>query len=158
MRAAEAAKNTSVLIEDTVRRISDGTQMVSQTNEAFTEVSQSSVTIKDLVEEIAAASNEQAQGIEQINKAVTEMDKVVQQNAASAEQSASASQEMNAQAENLNTVVDDLVDVIGGQSNAHRRVSAPGPAGGNTAKVKESHALAIPKRKKTVSPNECYSH
>ena len=118
MRAAEAAKNTSVLIEDTVKRINEGTKMVSQTNEAFSEVSTSANTIKDLVEEIAAASREQAQGIDQINKAVVEMDKVVQQNAAGAEESASASQEMNAQAEKLNEVVDELVKVIGGTASA----------------------------------------
>ena len=117
MRAAEAAKNTAVLIEDTVNRIKNGTVLVDETNKAFSEVSTSSVKIESLVGEIAAASNEQAQGIEQINRAVVEMDKVVQQNAASAEESASASQEMNAQAEELKTVVSDLISIVGGRSN-----------------------------------------
>jgi methyl-accepting chemotaxis protein len=47
--------------------------------------------VSQLVEEIAAASQEQARGIEQLNQAVAQMDKVVQQNAANAEESASAS-------------------------------------------------------------------
>ena len=158
MRAAEAAKNTSVLIEDTVKRIKDGTLMVSQTNDAFSEVSQSSITIKDLVEEIAAASNEQAQGIEQINKAVTEMDKVVQQNASSAEESASASQEMNTQVDKLNEVVTDLVSVIGGRVTMQKKR----PSALVTPVQKPSHwkennavkAVAPVKKKTTISPEE----
>jgi methyl-accepting chemotaxis protein len=117
MRAADAAKNTAGLIEDTVKRIQNGTKVVAETNSAFAEVSKASVTIGELVGEIAAASKEQAQGIEQINKAVVEMDKVVQQNAASAEESASASQEMNAQAEYLKLVVTDLIGIIGGSGS-----------------------------------------
>ena len=53
------------------------------------------------MDEISAASHEQAQGIEQINKAVNEMDAVVQQNAAHAEESASAAEELTAQAEHM---------------------------------------------------------
>ena len=69
----------------------------------------------ELVEEIAAASSEQAQGIEQVNKAVTAMDKVVQQVAANAEESAATSEEMNAQAEQMKSVVKGLVMLIGGR-------------------------------------------
>ena len=87
MRAAEAAKNTADLIEGTVKKVKDGSDLVAETNEAFTEVAESSAKVADLVAEIAAASNEQAQGIDQVNTAVAEMDKVTQQNAASAEES-----------------------------------------------------------------------
>ena len=101
MRAAEAAKNTPALIEGTVKKVKEGSELVERTNEAFSEVSKSAAKVADLVSEIAAASSEQAQGIDQINKAVAEMDKVTQQNAANAEESASASEEMNAQAEQM---------------------------------------------------------
>ena len=123
LRAAEAAKNTSGLIEDIVKRIMDGSSLVLETNEAFSKVSKSSVSIGDLIEEIAAASDDQARGIEQINRAVAEMDKVVQQNAANAEESASACQEMNSQSDSLNKVVNDLVEIVGGNtnSNGHQR-------------------------------------
>jgi methyl-accepting chemotaxis protein len=57
--------------------------------------------VANLVDEISAASEEQAQGIGQISKAVAEMDKVVQQAAANALDSASVSEEMNAQAEEM---------------------------------------------------------
>ncbi len=96
MRAADAAKNTADLIEGTVKKIKEGSEVVAQTNSEFSKVVTSSARIGELVGEIAAASQEQAQGIEQISKGISEMDKVVQRNAASAEESASASEEMNA--------------------------------------------------------------
>jgi len=86
MRAADAAKNTASLIEETVKKIKDGSVIVDTTNEAFGKVAASSGKVGELLVEIAAASNEQAQGIEQINIAVVEMDKVTQQNAASSEE------------------------------------------------------------------------
>jgi len=119
MRAAEAAKNTSNLIEGTVKQISEGSDLVIKTNEAFSEVTSSSTKVGELVEEIAAASNEQAQGIEQINSAVTDMDKVTQQNAAS------ASEQMNAQAEEMKRMVENLVMLVEGTKNyskAHKKV------------------------------------
>jgi methyl-accepting chemotaxis protein len=118
MRAAEAAKNTSGLIEGTVKRINEGSELVDRTNEAFSEVNTSSIKAAELVEEIAAASNEQAQGIEQINTAVTDMDKVTQQNAASAEESASASEQMNAQAEEMKMMVERMVMLVEGIQKA----------------------------------------
>jgi methyl-accepting chemotaxis protein len=117
MRAAEAAKNTAGLIEDTVKKVKNGTEIVARTNEAFLKVATGSKKSGELVGEIAAASREQAQGIEQVSKAITEMDRVVQQNAANAEESASASEEMNAQAESMKEYVRDLVAIVGGSSN-----------------------------------------
>ncbi len=114
MRAAEAAKNTATLIEGTVKKVHEGSSLVTTTNEAFEQVSVSSSKVAELVGEIAAASGEQAQGIEEVNKAVTEMDKVTQTNAANAEESASASEELNAQAEQMQGMVDELVGLVGG--------------------------------------------
>ncbi len=114
MRAAEAAKNTSALIEGTVKKVREGSELVERTNGAFAEVSRSAAKVAGLVAEIAAASSEQAQGIDQINKAVTEMDKVTQQTAANAEESASASEEMNAQAEQMKDIATGLMAIVGG--------------------------------------------
>jgi len=119
MRAADAAKNTANLIEGTVKKIKNGSEIVSKTNEAFSKVATGAKKIGELVGEIAAASQEQSQGIEQINKAVAEMDKVVQKNAASAEESASASEEMNSQAEMMKGFVSELVAVVGGSRNGN---------------------------------------
>jgi methyl-accepting chemotaxis protein len=118
VRAADAARNTSTLIEDTIKKIRGGAEIVDRTNEDFAKVAESAGKVAGLIGEIAAASGEQAQGIGQISKAVNEMDKVVQRNAANAEESASASEEMNAQAMAMQEAVRELVAVIGGSGRA----------------------------------------
>ncbi len=118
LRAAEAAKNTSLLIERTIKEVQGGTQLVQQTDESYREVAQSLKKVVDLVGEISAASKEQAEGIGQINKAVAEMDRVVQRNAANAEESASSSEEMNAQAQQLMEFVTELKTLVKGKSNS----------------------------------------
>jgi methyl-accepting chemotaxis protein len=124
MRSAESAKNTAEMIEGTLKKTKDGSEIVARTNEAFTKVFESSDKVAELVGEIAAASNEQAKGIEQVNIAVNEMDKVTQQNAANAEESASASEEMNAQAEQMKAMVNELVSLVGGSGKVtHKGVS-----------------------------------
>ena len=114
IRAAEAAKNTSHLIEETIKAVRSGSELTHLTREAFKEIVRLAVHVAQLVDEIATASEEQAQGISQINTAVAEMDQVVQQAAANAEESASASEEMNAQAEQMRSYVRDLGAIIGG--------------------------------------------
>ncbi len=114
MRAAEAAKNTASLIEDTGARVKEGTVLVNDTDKAFAAVTDSATRVATLVGEIATASKEQARGIDQVNTAVTEMEKVTQQNAAGAEESASAAEEMTGQSEQIRQMVDELARVVGG--------------------------------------------
>ncbi len=116
MRAAEAAKNTAGLIETTVAKVKDGSDLVSKTAEDFNQVSAGTAKVKELVAEIAAASGEQSQGVSQINKAMNEMNHVTQQTAANAEESASASEELNAQAEQMKGFVKELTAMVGGSN------------------------------------------
>jgi methyl-accepting chemotaxis protein len=164
MRAAEAAKNTAALIEGTVKRVNDGTDLVEKTNSEFTKVAESAAKVGELVSEISAASREQAQGIEEVNKAVNEMDKVIQQNAANAEESASASEEMNAQAEEMKGYVNDLVALVGGKGG-QATMTHGRPVRGEAPAVKREapgkvKALVAPKRKqaarKEVDPEELF--
>jgi methyl-accepting chemotaxis protein len=113
LRAAEAAKNTSTLIENTIITVRKSNELTRQTQEAFQENVVIAGKVGNLIDEIAAASQEQAQGIGQVSKAVAEMDKVTQQNAATSEESASASEQMNAQAEQMKSYVEELVEVVG---------------------------------------------
>jgi methyl-accepting chemotaxis protein len=136
MRAAEAAKNTTSLIEGTVAKVNEGAALVEETNEAFSEASSMSSKTGDLVAEIAAASSEQAQGIDQVNKAIAEMDKVTQHNAANAEESASAAEEMNAQAEQMKSIVADLAALVDG----HRK---RGAIGGGAAHAASTHKSTV---------------
>jgi len=89
IRAAEAAKNTSGLIEDIVKKIRNGEKLVGVTSEAFKEIMESSGNVVRLIGEIAGSSQEQSAGIDQISRAVTEMNNLTQQNAAGAEELAS---------------------------------------------------------------------
>jgi methyl-accepting chemotaxis protein len=114
MRAADAAKNTANLIEGTVKKVKDGSELVARSNEAFGKVAEAASKAAGLIAEIAAASKEQSQGIQQVNNAVAEMDKVVQQNAANAEENASSSEEMSAQAQQMREFVDELVLMVEG--------------------------------------------
>lgn len=121
MRAAEAARSTASLIEDTVKKVKDGSDLMARTNEAFQQVAGSAARAAGLVGEISAASGEQAQGIDQINRAVSEMDKVTQQNAANAEESAASSGELNAQAEAMKDMVGSLVAMVGRANGRDKR-------------------------------------
>jgi methyl-accepting chemotaxis protein len=125
MRAAEAAKNTSDLIEGTVKKVNTGSELVQKTNEAFDEVAISAAKVGELVNEIAAASKEQAEGIEQLNKGVVEMDKVVQQNASGSEESAAASEEMSSQAQELNSMLSRFK--LNGQGTSSEQFSRATP-------------------------------
>jgi len=162
IKAANAAKNTADLIDGTVKKIHDGSEIVAKTNDSFIKVQESSSKVGELIAEIAEASKEQASGIEEVNKAVNEMDKVVQQNAANAEENASASEEMNAQAEEMKGYVGDLVALVGGKTEQKAKIHGrPGrkkaPTVRRAATVK-TKALAAPKRnqavRKAVTPEE----
>jgi methyl-accepting chemotaxis protein len=120
LRASEAARNTNGLIENTIKAIKQGNDLTSETQEAFRENVAIAGKVGQLIDEIAAASQEQAQGISQVNKAVAEMDKVTQRTAANAEESAASSEELTAQAEQMREYVGDLVSVIGSNGNGNK--------------------------------------
>jgi methyl-accepting chemotaxis protein len=117
LRAAGASKTTTDLIETTITKVKDGSELLSKTAESFSQVVRSTSKVKDLIEEINAASQEQSQGVEQINQAVAEMDQVVQQNAAAAEEGASASQQLTAQSHQMRGMVSELAAIAGNLAN-----------------------------------------
>lgn len=85
MRATESARSSSNLIEDIVQKVKTGENLVNITSTAFTQVTNSSDKVVELMAEIAAASQEQAQGIDQVNTAIAGMNTTTQQNAGNAE-------------------------------------------------------------------------
>ena len=86
LRAAEAASNSSGMMEDIVTKVKNGEKLVNVTYNAFRQVTDSSAKVVQLMGDIVTATNEQSQGIDQINRAVLEMNQVTQENAASAEE------------------------------------------------------------------------
>ncbi len=123
-RSAQAARDTAELIESTVARVKNGSSIVQELQTSFGEVEGSVKHFGGLINEISAASNEQAQGVDQVNTAVAQMDKVTQTNAANAEESASASEELSAQAAQLRSLVGELNTIVTGTNSNTSNFSA----------------------------------
>ncbi len=128
-RAAEAAKETGDLIEQTTQRVASGVQLNKTTSESFVQIKDSAEQVASLVNQIAQASQEQAQGVDQVNTAVSQMDKVTQTNASGAEESASAAEELAAQAQAVKGMVDELAAMVGAKnSGGSGKTSVSSPA------------------------------
>ena len=100
-RSAKAAKETAELIENSVAKTRNGTELADKTAVALQTIVDGATKVSDLVAEISMASNEQAQGFGQVNLGLNQIDGVTQQNTANAEESAAAAQELTGQAERL---------------------------------------------------------
>ncbi len=104
-RSAEAAKETTELIQGSVKKASAGTEIANSTAKALDEIVNGIAKTVDIISEIAQSSNEQAMGIAQINTGLFQVSQVVQTNAATAEESAASSEELSGQAEMLKEMV-----------------------------------------------------
>ncbi|WP_049776580.1 methyl-accepting chemotaxis protein [Ethanoligenens harbinense] len=100
-RSANAAKETTSLIENTVEKVAVGTGTAHETAKEFTVISDGVEKMATLMQEIATSSNEQASGIAQVDTGVEQVSMVVQTNSATSEESAAASEELSGQAEEL---------------------------------------------------------
>jgi len=105
-RSAGAAKEIKDLIQDSVRKVEDGSKLVDQSGAALGEIVSSVKRVSDMIAEIAAASQEQSSGIEQVNRAISQMDQATQQNAALVEEAAAASEAMEEQANHLTEIME----------------------------------------------------
>ncbi|MFC1651462.1 methyl-accepting chemotaxis protein, partial [Candidatus Latescibacterota bacterium] len=161
-RSAEAAKDTASLIEESQANAENGVTVTKEVGDILNEIAQNSQKVKNLISEVSSASEEQTQGIEQINTAIAQMDKVTQSTAANAEESASASEELSSQAAELKGMVEDLVQVVGGNTQngngqtkrtirqkpvavqtQHQTVHALAPAKLQTAGVKADDVIPL---------------
>ncbi|MBC3797948.1 methyl-accepting chemotaxis protein [Acetobacterium tundrae] len=104
-RSAEAAKETTLLIEGSIAKAQAGTKIADETAAALSEIVDGIEKVTNLVGSIAEASNEQATGIAQIDTGIEQVAQVVQQNSATAEESAAASEELSSQAEMLKEMI-----------------------------------------------------
>jgi len=115
-RCAQAAKDTAVLIEESIERSVGGRAKVDQVTVSMSSVTAESSQIKVLVDEISSGSLEQARGIEQIGRAITQMEQATQISAGSAEEGAAAAEQLNAQAESMKDVVERLREMVDGRA------------------------------------------
>ena len=107
-RSADAAKETTGLIEGSISKVAEGTKIANDTAEALEEIVDGVAQVNDLIGNIATASNEQATGIVQINMGVEQVAQVVQKNSATAEESAAASEELSSQSVLLKQMIDQF--------------------------------------------------
>jgi len=119
-RSAAAAKEIKELIQDSVRRVGDGSKLVDGSGQSLNEIRAASKKVTKIVAEIAAASREQAEGIEQVNKAITSIDQSTQQNAALVEQAAAASQSILEQANELEKLISGYQTESGTDGDSQR--------------------------------------
>lgn len=104
-KSAEAAKNTTNLIQTTLAAIKNGDQMVTETEKSLQQIAKKAETAALLVQQIATASEQQAKSIEQIDVGVNQISGVIQTNSATAEESAASSEELSAQAVTLQALI-----------------------------------------------------
>lgn len=104
-RSAEAARETTELIEGTIHKVKSGTEIANSTAGALKEIVTGIEESAGLVKEIAAASNDQASAISLVNKGLEQVAQVIQNNSATAEESAASSEELSGQAELLKQMV-----------------------------------------------------
>jgi methyl-accepting chemotaxis protein len=104
-RSATAAKEIKGLIQDSVVKVEEGTELANQSGENLEKIVASVTKVSVLIADIASANEEQSSGILQVNKAIVQMDEITQQNAAAVEEIASASSAMKEQAQSLKELV-----------------------------------------------------
>jgi len=100
-RSSEAAREIKALIDDSVAKVTSGTELVGRAGATMTDIVDSIQRVTQLMRDISASSGEQADGLTQINRAVSLMDGATQQNAALVEQASAAAASLQEQAQQL---------------------------------------------------------
>jgi len=113
-RSAQAARDRTSLVEESLVRTGDGKAKVSQVAAALHAIVEESAKLKTLVGEVDLGSKEQARGIEQVGKAILQMEQVTRSTAANAQESAASAQELSAQSGMLEGIVDQLTAMVDG--------------------------------------------
>ncbi len=124
-RSAQAARDTTELIQGTVESVRNGSAIAGELETVFKGIEEGSLKVDKVIGEIAAASNEQAHGVDQVNTAMAQIDKATQRNTALAGQSSEAAQELGSHSGALDHIVSRLVGLVSG--NHRMESSRPAP-------------------------------
>jgi methyl-accepting chemotaxis protein len=130
-RCSQAAKDTSILIAESITHARTGKVRLDEVAQAMQQVTSSSSEIGKLSEEVSSGSDEQSRGIEQISRAILQIQDVTQKAAASAEEGSAAGAQMRSESEHLNDAVLRLRKMLGLSELNHvvsGAVRAPAPA------------------------------
>lgn len=112
-RSAQAAKETAILIEESIKRSQSGRAKVAEVTSAISALAAESATIRTLVDEVHGGSREQHRAVERIGSALSQIEEVSQEAASGAEQGSAAAEELSAQAAGLLDVVSILGRMVG---------------------------------------------
>ncbi len=104
-RSAKAARETGELVDSTVQKVRDGAEIAAKTNSGLQTIVKAVIKTTDLIEEITAASKEQALGVDQISAGVSSIEGATQENCATAEETAAAAEELNKMAKQLRNLL-----------------------------------------------------
>ena len=104
--SAEASKNISVLIANSLRVVENGTKIVDDTAQSLQQALNGVNEMADVIGQISEASNDQAESISQIMTGIDQISSVVQTNSATAEESAAASEELSSQSQLMRRLVE----------------------------------------------------
>jgi methyl-accepting chemotaxis protein len=158
-RSASAAKDTTTLIEDCVKKADRGTELADRCRKDLQDIVKNFKKAVDttrlnlrvifenvrdatsITKQISNASREQSEGISQVNTAIQQIDQTIQRNATSAEEMASASEELSAQAQNMKEQVALLLSQVGGRVGEASRIShtSPDKSLKQTTSVRQEH-------------------
>ncbi len=144
-RSANAAKETTAMIEGSMQKAAEGTRIANETAQALNKIVEGVERASDLVNAIATASNEQATGVAQINRGIEQVSQVVQTNSATAEESAAASEELSGQA----TLLKDMVGRF-----TLKKAAAFTPYKAGTIAHDSYSSLALPKPKISLNSTD----
>jgi methyl-accepting chemotaxis protein len=167
-RSAAAAKDTALLIEESIQKSDGGKISVDRVAVSIRTLTADSSKMKMLVDEIYLGSAEQAKGLNQITNSITQMEQTTQSSAASSEETAAAAEELTAQAESMQAVVQRLQSLVDGGNSGYtprtsltsRGRSAVSVQAGSTARKSAKTAFSPrhlgnrPATRKLVSAND----
>lgn len=119
-----AAKNTTVLIEETIQAVEHGSNIADINSQTMLNVVDGSNKVQKFINEIARASKEQSDAVSQITIGVDQISAVTQNNSATAEESAAASEELSSQAQLLETHIEKFRIEDNLNSNLHESTNA----------------------------------
>jgi methyl-accepting chemotaxis protein/methyl-accepting chemotaxis protein-1 (serine sensor receptor) len=131
-RSAQAARDTTALIEGAIASSGEGSRKVAQAAESFATITERVTDVKRLVDNVSVASGQQAHGIDQVLQTIRQMEKVTQTTAATAEESAAASEQLNQQAGVTMRLVQRLEAMVDRTQAPSASGSARRPAPGRT--------------------------
>ncbi|MDR0868903.1 MAG: methyl-accepting chemotaxis protein [Planctomycetota bacterium] len=127
-RSAQAARDTTDLIEGTIARVKNGTEIANLLEKSFKQIEEGSEQVSGLIQQITRATNEQATSVDAINGAVSQLEQVTTQNSSNAETAAAAAEELAATSNDMVDMVGNLTRLVaGGKKGGARRTKSQTP-------------------------------